>query len=80
MRVNIKMPIETYLICTTRLPASSRECFLMKNGIIDRETEGNEILEFLCDSERAKDLLMRVAQVCPEVLQNIKHRLDMPRG
>lgn len=79
MKVMMKMPIEAYLICTTRLPTSSRECSVMKNGVIEREAEGNEILEFLCDSDRARDLLKTVAQVCPEFVQNIEHWLDLPR-
>jgi hypothetical protein len=80
MKVMMKIPIEAYLICTTRLPTTSRECSVMTNGVIDREADGQETLEFICDSERAKELLKTFARVCPEFLHSIEHRLDFQRS
>lgn len=78
MKVIIDIPIESYLLCVTRCGVKSPEYLMLKNGIIQRDAEGNEVVQILCDSERAKVILELVASLCPEALLNIQRRLDVP--
>jgi hypothetical protein len=51
---------------------------MLKNGVVSRDTEGNEVVQILCDRERAKKILEMIAQLCPEAFPQIQHRLDLP--
>jgi dUTPase len=76
MKVIVEIPMEAYLLCVTRCGLTSPEYLMLKNGIVQRDSEGNEVVQILCNRERAKVLLETVAKVCPEALLNIQPRPD----
>ena len=51
---------------------------MLKNGIVVRDSEGNEVVQILCDRKGAKMILEMVARSCPEALLHIQHRPDLP--
>jgi hypothetical protein len=38
----------------------------LKNGVLLRDADGNEVVEILCNQDRAKKILELTAQLCPE--------------
>jgi hypothetical protein len=62
----------------TRFGINSPEYVKLKNGVVLRDPDGHEIVEILCDQSRAKKILEMTAQLCPEALPHIQHRLDLP--
>ena len=78
LKIRLDIPIEPYLICMTRFGINSPEYVKLKNGVVLRDADGNEIVEILCDQNRAKKILEMTAQLCPEALPQIQHRLDLP--
>jgi dUTPase len=78
MKVIVEIPMEPYLLCVTRCGFKSPEYLMLKNGIVQRDSDGHEVVQILCTRERAKIILEAVAKVCPEALSSIQHRLDVP--
>ena len=76
MKVTIDIPIESYLLCVTRCGVKSPAYLMLKNGIIVRGDEGNEVVQILCDGSRAKMILATIAEVCPESLAHVGQRID----
>ena len=77
-KIRLDIPIEPYLLCMTRFGINSPEYVKLKNGVVLRDTNGNEIVEILCEHDHAKKILEMTAQLCPEVFPQIQHRLDLP--
>jgi hypothetical protein len=78
VKIRLDIPIESYLLCMTRCGIKSAEYITLKNGIVSRDAGGHEVVEILCDRERAKKILETIAELCPEALPKIQHRLDFP--
>lgn len=78
LKIRLDIPIEPYLICMTRFGINSPEYVKLKNGVILRDTNGNETVEILCDHDRAKKILEMTAQLCPEAFPQIQRRVDLP--
>jgi hypothetical protein len=78
VKIRVDIPMEAYLLCVTRCGIKSPEYRMLKNGVVSRDAEGNEVVQILCDHERAKMILEMIAQLCPEALSHIQHRLDLP--
>jgi hypothetical protein len=75
-KIRLDIPIEPYLLCMTRFAMNSPEYIKLKNGVVLRDANGNEIVEILCEHDRAKKILEMVAQLCPEAFPQIQPRLD----
>jgi hypothetical protein len=78
MKVMLDIPMEPYLLCVTRCGLKAPEYLMLKNGIVVRDAEGKEVVQILCDRQRAKMILEMVAKLCPEALLHIQHRPDLP--
>ena len=78
MKVLIDIPMESYLLCVTRCGLKSPEYLMLKNGVIERDTEGREIVQILCDRARAKMVLETIVKLCPESLSHIGQRPYAP--
>jgi hypothetical protein len=78
MKVILEIPIDTYMICLMRFRLRSREYQMLRNGIISRDDRGDEIVEILCDAEKAKFMRNIIADLCPESLSKINQRPDTP--
>lgn len=78
LKIRLDIPIEPYLICMTRFGINSPEYVKLKNGVVLRDTNGNETVEILCDHDRAKKILEMTAQLCPEAFPQIQRRVDLP--
>jgi hypothetical protein len=78
VKVIIEIPIECYLLLMTRFGVQCPQYLMLKNGVITHEADDKEVVEVRCDSDCAKLVLEKVANVCPEVLLQIQHRLDLP--
>lgn len=77
LKIRLDIPIEPYLICMTRFGINSPEYVKLKNGVVLRDTNGNETVEILCDRDRAKKILEMTAQLCPEAFPQIQRRVDL---
>jgi len=77
LKIRLDIPIEPYLICMTRFGINSPEYVKLKNGVVLRDTNGNETVEILCDHDRAKKILEMTAQLCPEAFRQIQRRVDL---
>jgi hypothetical protein len=77
LKIRLDIPIEPYLICMTRFGINSPEYVKLKNGVVLRDTNGNETVEILCDHDRAKKILEMTAQLCPEAFPQIQRRVDL---
>ena len=75
-KIRLDIPIEPYLLCMTRFGINSPEYIKLKNGVVLRDSDGNEIVEILCEHDRAKKILEMTAQLCPEAFPQIKPRID----
>jgi hypothetical protein len=75
-KIRLDIPIGPYLLCMTRFGINSPEYAKLKNGVVLRDSDGNEIVEILCERERAKKILEMTAQLCPEAFPQIQPRLD----
>jgi hypothetical protein len=78
LKIRLDIPIEPYLICMTRFGINSPEYKKLKNGVVLRDADGHEVVEILCDHDRAKKILEMTAQLCPEAFPQIEHRLNLP--
>ena len=78
LKIRLDIPIEPYLICMTRFGINSPEYVKLKNGVVLRDTNGNETVEIQCDHDRAKKILEMTAQLCPEAFPQIQRRVDLP--
>ena len=76
MKVTIDIPMESYLLCMTRCGVKSPAYLMLKNGIVVRDNAGNEAVQILCDSGRARMILATIAEVCPESLAHVGQRID----
>lgn len=74
MRLIIEIPMDTYLLCVTRCGIKSPEYLMLKNGIVVSDAAGNEIVRILCNHERAKLILEKIAEFCPENLARVGQR------
>jgi hypothetical protein len=63
----VVIPIEAYKAMLTKCDASRPEYALLKNGVIARNSEGNEQVEIICGSEDAKQIVNFAATDCPEL-------------
>lgn len=79
LKIRVDIPIEPYLLCMTRFGIHCPESIALKNGVLLRDADGNEVVEILCNQDRAKKILELTAQLCPEALPRIHHHLDLPR-
>jgi hypothetical protein len=70
--------MEPYLLCMTRFGMTSSEYKMLKNGVVSRDPDGHEVVQILCDPDRAKRILELTAQLCPEALPQIQHRFELP--
>jgi hypothetical protein len=77
LKIRLDIPIEPYLICMTRFGINSPEYVKLKNGVVLRDTNGNETVEILCDHDRAKKILEMTARLCPEAFPQIQRRVDL---
>ena len=77
LKIRLDIPIEPYLFCMTRFGINSPEYVKLKNGVVLRDTNGNETVEILCDHDRAKKILEMTAQLCPEAFPQIQRRVDL---
>jgi hypothetical protein len=77
VKIRLDIPMEAYLLCMTRCGVKSPEYTMLKNGIVARDAEGKEVVQILVDRERAKRILEMIAQLCPEALPQIQHRLGL---
>ena len=77
-KIRLDIPIGPYLLCMTRFGIHSPEYAKLKNGVVLRDSDGNEIVEILCEHDRAKKILEMTAQLCPEAFPQIQPRLDFP--
>lgn len=78
VKIRLDIPIEPYLLCTTRCGIKSSEYILLKNGIVSRNDDGHEVVQILCDRDRAKRILEAIAHLCPEALPQIQQHLEFP--
>ena len=67
----IVIPIEAYTAMLTKCDASRREYALLINGVIVRDSGGNEQVEIICGSEQAKQIVDFVATQCPELSPSV---------
>jgi dUTPase len=78
IKVMIDIPMESYLLCMTRCGLKSPEYLMLKNGVIVRDSEGTEVVQILCNRERAKMILEAIAALCPESLSRVEQRPFAP--
>lgn len=78
-KISLDIPIEAYLICMTRFGINSPEYIKLKNGVVLRDADGNEVVQVLCDRDRAQKILEMTAQLCPEAFPQIQHHFNLPR-
>jgi hypothetical protein len=78
LKLRLDIPIRAYLICMTRLGVNSPEYIKLKNGVVLRDAGGNEVVEILCDDDRAKRILEATAKSCPDAFPQIQHHIAPP--
>jgi hypothetical protein len=67
MEMMVVIPIDAYRAMLEKCDASRAEYALLKNGVIARNSEGNEQLEIICGPEEAKQIVDFAATNCPEL-------------
>jgi hypothetical protein len=80
VKILIEIPMEPYLLCLTRCGIRSREYLMLKNGVVVRDPEGAELVQILCEQERARLIRETVARFCPEALGRIRQTIDNPEN
>jgi hypothetical protein len=53
---------------------------MLKNGVVVRDPEGAELVQILCEQERARLIRETVARFCPEALGRIRQTIDNPEN
>jgi hypothetical protein len=66
------MPYEAYLLCLARFTVRTRAYILLRNGIVDKNGQGESLVKILCDADFVEPFLAMVGDVCPEFTDKIK--------
>ena len=76
----VLISIEAYTAMLTKCDDSRREYPLLINGVIVRDSGGNEQVEIICGSEEAKQIVDFVATQCPELSPSVIVISPAPRA
>ena len=79
MKALVTIPIETYRALLGRCSMLSREYLILKNGIIQPESDSRSdgaTVEILCELQRAKFLFDFATLVCPEAAPYIEKSIS----
>jgi hypothetical protein len=72
MDVILEILIRDYHLCLSRLPLNSSEYHMLRNGVVERNEKGDEVVHILCDQSSAQAILKLFAIHCPEVIDRIR--------
>jgi hypothetical protein len=76
MKVLLAIPMLHYKMLLARSAVLWPEYRALKNGIINRDANGNEIVEILCDPQRVKLIFDFANRACSDVVPYIQQITD----
>jgi hypothetical protein len=78
MKILVQIPIDVYHACAGRFAPSSWEYKILKNGVIEHNELGEEVVEILCEAADCQSFQQALITACPEAEGKITERFDRP--